>query len=85
MQTTAQVKFLFLEPLLGPMSDLPVHGVDWMIVGGESRPGARARAMEADWVRTIRDVCIREQVAFFFKQWGGVCKKRTGAPGIRCP
>lgn len=76
MQTTAQVKFLSLEPLLGPMPDLPVHGVDWVIVGGESGPGARP--MEADWVRTIRDVCIREQVAFFFKQWGGVRKKQTG-------
>lgn len=76
MQTTAQVKFLSLEPLLGPMPDLPVHGVDWVIVGGESGPGARP--MEADWVRAIRDACIRERVPFFFKQWGGVIKKRAG-------
>ena len=76
MQTAAQVKFLSLEPLLGPMLDLPVHGMDWVTVGGESGPGARP--MEADWVRAIRDVCIREQVAFFFKQWGGVRKKQTG-------
>lgn len=75
-KTNAQSKFLSLEPLLGPLPDIPVKGVDWVIVGGESGPGARP--MEADWVREIRDVCVREQVPFFFKQWGGVFKKRTG-------
>lgn len=75
-RTSAQSKFLSLEPLLGPLPDIPVKGVDWVIVGGESGPGARP--MEADWVRGIRDVCVREHVPFFFKQWGGVFKKRTG-------
>lgn len=75
-KTNAQSKFLSLEPLLGPLPDIPVKGVDWVIVGGESGPGARP--MEADWVREIRDVCVREHVPFFFKQWGGVFKKRTG-------
>ncbi len=75
-QTSAQTKFLSLEPLLGPLPDIPMQGIDWVIVGGESGPGARA--MEADWVREIRDLCVREHVPFFFKQWGGVFKKRTG-------
>ena len=72
----AQTKFLSLEPLLGPLPDLDLHGVDWVIVGGESGP--RARPMEADWVREIRDNCVGNNVPFFFKQWGGVFKKRTG-------
>lgn len=75
-KTSAQTKFLSLEPLLGPLSDIPMQGIDWVIVGGESGPGARS--MEADWVREIRDLCVREHVPFFFKQWGGVFKKRTG-------
>ncbi len=75
-KTSAQSKFLSLELLLGPLPDIPVKGVDWVIVGGESGPGARP--METDWVREIRDLCVREQVPFFFKQWGGVFKKRTG-------
>ncbi len=75
-KTSAQSKFLSLEPLLGPLPDIPVKGVDWVIVGGESGPGARP--METDWVRQIRDLCVHEQVPFFFKQWGGVFKKRTG-------
>ena len=75
-RTNAQSKFLSLEPLLGPLTDFPVQGIDWVIVGGESGPGARA--MKADWVREIRDVCVREDVPFFFKQWGGVFKKRMG-------
>lgn len=74
--TGARTKFLSLEPLLGPLPDIPVQGIDWVIVGGESGPGARP--MEADWVREIRDSCLRKQVPFFFKQWGGVFKKRTG-------
>ena len=75
-ETGAQVKFLSLEPLLGPLPHIELDGVDWVIVGGESGPGARP--MEADWVRDIRDQCKRSDVPFFFKQWGGVFKKRTG-------
>ena len=75
-KTGAQTRFLSLEPLLGPLPDLDLHGVDWVIVGGESGP--RARPMEADWVREIRDNCVGNNVPFFFKQWGGVVKKRTG-------
>lgn len=75
-ETSAVVKFLSLEPLLGPLTDIPLHGIDWVIVGGESGPSARP--MEADWVREIRDNCLEHEVPFFFKQWGGVFKKRTG-------
>ena len=74
--TGALTKFLSLEPLLGPLPDLNLSGIDWVIVGGESGPGARP--MNADWVREIRDDCVRSEVPFFFKQWGGVFKKRTG-------
>ncbi len=72
----AAVRFLSCEPLLGPLARLPLSGIQWVIVGGESGPGARG--MEAEWVRQIRDQCRRRDVAFFFKQWGGVQKKRTG-------
>ena len=72
----AKVRFLSVEPLLGPIPQLPVRGIGWVIVGGESGPGARA--MEAAWVRQIRDRCIHYRVPFFFKQWGGVQKSRTG-------
>ncbi len=74
--TGAQTKFLSLEPLLGPLSGIPLNEIDWVIVGGESGPGARP--MEPDWVREIRDSCLQKDVPFFFKQWGGVFKKRTG-------
>lgn len=74
--TRAQVKFLSVEPLIGRIRRLPLRGIDWVIVGGESGPGARA--MDPDWVREIRDQCLERDVAFFFKQWGGVNKKRTG-------
>ena len=74
--TGAHTKFLSLEPLLGPLPDLDLSGIDWVIVGGESGPGARP--MNADWVREIRDYCLDSEVPFFFKQWGGVFKKRTG-------
>ncbi len=74
--TGAQTKFLSLEPLLGPLSGIPLNGIDWVIVGGESGPGARP--MEPDWVREIRDDCLQKDIPFFFKQWGGVFKKRTG-------
>jgi protein gp37 len=75
-KTGAFVKFLSLEPLLGPLDKLNLDGIDWVIAGGESGPGARP--MEADWVRTIRDQCMVAHVAFHFKQWGGVNKKKTG-------
>ncbi len=75
-QTSASTKFLSLEPLLGPMPELDLRGIDWVIVGGESGPGARA--MDPDWVRGIRDRCVAASVPFFFKQWGGVLKKRAG-------
>ena len=74
--TGARTKFLSLEPLLGPLPDIDLTGIDWVIVGGESGPGARP--MDAEWVREIRDNCVDSEVPFFFKQWGGVFKKRTG-------
>lgn len=70
------VKFLSIEPLLGPLPNLDLNGVDWVIVGGESGPGARP--MHRDWVIDIRDICIEEEVPFFFKQWGGTRKRATG-------
>jgi protein gp37 len=74
--TAAAVKFLSLEPLLGPLSTLNLRGIDWVIVGGESGPGARP--MEEKWVIDIRSQCTRAGVAFFFKQWGGVRKSLAG-------
>lgn len=75
-QTPAQTKFLSLEPLLGPLPNLNLNGIDWVIVGGES--GRGARPLQAEWVLDLRDQCQRAKVAFFFKQWGGVNKKKTG-------
>jgi protein gp37 len=75
-RTGACIKFLSLEPLIGAINDLDLSGIDWVIVGGESGP--RCRPMEKDWVLTLRDLCVRENVPFFFKQWGGVNKKKTG-------
>lgn len=75
-RTRAHVKFLSVEPLLGPLRRLPLRGIDWVIVGGESGPGARS--LNVEWVREIRDRCLRARVSFFFKQWGGVFKSRTG-------
>jgi protein gp37 len=72
----ALVKFLSLEPLLGPLPNLNLKGIDWVIVGGESGPGARPIARE--WVIDIRDQCLEARVPFFFKQWGGVFKARNG-------
>ena len=65
-----------MEPLLGPIRDLSLNGIDWVIVGGESGP--RARPMKEQWVIEIRDLCKKNQVPFFFKQWGGVNKKKAG-------
>lgn len=75
-ETAAVVKFLSLEPLLGPLSNIDLEGMDWVIVGGESGPGARP--MDPNWVRDIRDQCRKAEVPFFFKQWGGVQKKKNG-------
>jgi protein gp37 len=72
----AAVSFLSLEPLLGPIPALPLAGIDWVIVGGESGP--RARPLQPGWVRGIRDQCARRGVAFFFKQWGGFFPKAKG-------
>jgi protein gp37 len=74
--TGARVKFLSLEPLLGPLPNLDLRGIDWVIVGGESGP--RARPMDSHWVRNIHNQCLRSKVPFFFKQWGGPAKKRAG-------
>ena len=75
-QTHAMVKFLSLEPLLGPLPRLDLSGIDWVIVGGESGPGARP--MEEPWVTDIRDQCLDADIPFFFKQWGGTNRKKTG-------
>jgi protein gp37 len=75
-RTRARVKFLSLEPLLGPLPNLNLRGIDWVIVGGESGPGSRP--MRPEWVTEIRDQCCRSQIAFFFKQWGGKNKKKAG-------
>jgi protein gp37 len=72
----AAIRFLSLEPLLGPLPRLSLNGIHWVIVGGESGPGARP--MREEWVLDIRDRCIDSGVPFFFKQWGGINKKRTG-------
>lgn len=75
-QTDAFIKFVSFEPLLGPISDLDIKGIDWVIVGGESGPGARR--MDPSWARGIRDKCLAANIPFFFKQWGGTNKKRNG-------
>jgi len=72
----AIIRFLSVEPLLGPIPRLPLKGIHWVIVGGESGPGARP--MKREWVDCIHAQCVRAEVAFFFKQWGGVQKHRTG-------
>jgi protein gp37 len=74
--TPAFIKFLSLEPLLGPLDNLNLDGIDWTIAGGESGPNARP--MDPNWVRSIRDQCNAAGVAFHFKQWGGVQKKQAG-------
>jgi protein gp37 len=76
VQIPSQTRFLSIEPLLGPLPQLPLRGVHWVIVGGESGPNARP--MNPDWVRQIRDRCLAHGVPFFFKQWGGVNKKKAG-------
>jgi len=75
-QTNAKVKFLSLEPLLGPLYNLDLQNIDWVIVGGES--GHNPRPMKVDWVLDIQEQCENAGVAFFFKQWGGKNKKASG-------
>ena len=75
-QIPAQTRFLSLEPLIGAVPDIDLINIDWVIAGGESGPGARK--IEEDWVRSIRDQCEEAGVRFFFKQWGGTNKKRSG-------
>ena len=75
-QTDARIKFVSFEPLLGPIHDPALDDIDWVIVGGESGP--KARPINPAWVREIRDRCLLVNVPFFFKQWGGVVKKRNG-------
>lgn len=75
-QTDAQLKFVSIEPMLSPLREIDLTGIDWVIVGGESGPGARS--MQKEWVIEIRDKCIATGVPFFFKQWGGVRKSKNG-------
>ena len=75
-QVGSAIRFLSLEPLLGPLPSLGLRGIDWVIVGGES--GAGARPMEREWVIDIKNQCKSHDVPFFFKQWGGTNKKRNG-------
>lgn len=74
--TGARVKFLSCEPLIGPLPNMTLQGIDWVIVGGES--GRKPRPMKSEWVSEIKDQCLAADVAFFFKQWGGTNKKKTG-------
>ena len=75
-QAPAHIRFLSLEPLIGPLPNLDLDGIDWVIVGGES--GRKPRPIKAEWVLDIKHQCERAQVAFFFKQWGGRNKKKSG-------
>jgi protein gp37 len=74
--THAAIRFLSLEPLLGPIPDIDLAGIDWAIVGGES--GRGARPVQESWVIDLRDQCVAAGVPFFFKQWGGANKKKAG-------
>lgn len=75
-QTNAKTKFLSCEPLIGPLSNMDLTNINWVIVGGES--GRKSRPMEELWVWDIKEQCRDQEVAFFFKQWGGVNKKKSG-------
>ena len=75
-EVPAELRFVSFEPLLGPIPDVDLKGIDWVIVGGESGPGARP--MKPEWANTLKDSCISANVPFFFKQWGGVQKKKAG-------
>ena len=76
----ASIRFLSLEPLLGPIKNLPLNKIDWIIVGGES--GINARPMNLDWALTIKEMCQENQIKFFFKQFGGRRNKRGGAEAL---
>jgi protein gp37 len=73
---SSKIKFLSLEPLLGSIPNINLDNINWVIVGGESGP--KARKMEKEWVIEIRDACLNQHVPFFFKQWGGTNKKKSG-------
>ncbi len=75
-QTNAAIKFISFEPLIGHIQNADLSGIDWAIVGGESGPGARP--IKSEWVKDIKNQCIAANVPFFFKQWGGVNKKKAG-------
>ena len=75
-QIPARTRFISLEPLIGPVPSLDLTDIAWVIVGGESGP--KARPMQAEWVESVRDQCVAQGTAFFFKQWGGTNKKRWG-------
>ena len=74
-EVPAEIRFISLEPLLGPVPQIPLNAIDWVIVGGESGPGARM--MRVKWVRDLRDQCRKKHVPFFFKQWSGARKKKN--------
>ncbi|MDQ7833568.1 MAG: phage Gp37/Gp68 family protein [Desulfovibrionaceae bacterium] len=76
ISTDAYIKYLSLEPLLDDVQGIDINGIDWVIVGGESGPGARL--MKEEWVKNIKTLCVDRSIPFFFKQWGGVNKKKTG-------
>ena len=87
-EVPAAVRFISAEPLLGRSKDLTSTGIDWLIAGGESGP--RHRPVKIEWVRELRDRCVDEGVAFFFKQWGGIAPRAADdcwmdAHGTRCP
>ena len=75
-ETKANIKFLSCEPLLGSLKDISLEEIDWLIVGGESGP--KSREMEKEWVLELKELCEKDGVAFFFKQWGGINKKKRG-------
>lgn len=75
-KTPAAVKFLSIEPMIGPVNNINLNGIDWVITGGESGPGARA--INEEWVLAVRDECVSSSTPFFFKQWGGRNKKKAG-------
>jgi protein gp37 len=75
-ETNAKIKFLSCEPLIGPLTNMNLRNIDWAIVGGES--GRKARPMDELWVWDIKQQCQEQEVAFFFKQWGGINKKKAG-------
>lgn len=75
-KTAAKIKFISFEPLIGPVKNINLDNIDWVIAGGESGPGARP--IKEEWVLEIRDKCIHQKVPFFFKQWGGFHKKKNG-------